>query len=206
MSVNARLRSVLLQGGLSSGKLMTDNCEIVKSSPSSVNASVASSGLTAGGPNPNGTFCHVETPFLTQFKVSGAYTLPWQEIQVSGAYQDLPGPEILANGAFTSAQVAPSLGRALSQGSTASIPLVAPGTRYGERMHQLDWRVAKTVRVGRTRIQGQFDLYNALNASPIRAYRGAYGATTGSRTGSAFLIPGVVLPARLLKVGMQLTF
>ena len=73
-------------------------------------------------------------------------------------------------------------------------------------MHQLDWRVAKTVRVGRTRIQGQFDLYNAFNASPIRTLAGVYGATTGPATGAAFLVPGVILPARLLKVGMQLTF
>jgi hypothetical protein len=73
-------------------------------------------------------------------------------------------------------------------------------------MHQVDVRFAKTVRVGRTRLQGQFDLYNALNASPIRAYRGVYGATTGPATGSAFLVPSAILPGRLIKVGMQLTF
>jgi hypothetical protein len=67
-------------------------------------------------------------------------------------------------------------------------------------------RFAKTVRVGRTRLQGQFDLYNALNASPIRTYTGTYGATTGPATGSAFLLPGGILSARLLKFGMQLTF
>ena len=73
-------------------------------------------------------------------------------------------------------------------------------------MHQVDVRFAKTVRVGRTRIQGQFDLYNALNASPVRLYSGQYGATTGPATGRAFLIPGLILPARMVKFGMQLTF
>jgi hypothetical protein len=77
---------------------------------------------------------------------------------------------------------------------------------YGERMHQVDVRLAKTVRVGRTRVQGQFDLYNAFNASPVRTYRGGYGATTGPSTGSAFLVPAVILPARVIKLGMQLTF
>ena len=206
IGVNGRLRGLTLQSGVSSGKLMTDNCEIVKSAPSSVGVSATNQGLTNAS-NPNGTFCHTESPYLTQFKVSGAYTLPWQEIQVSGAYQDLPGPQILATGAFTAAQARPPLGRALSQGSTATIPLVAPGAMYEEqRMHQVDLRVAKTVRGGRTRIQGQFDLYNALNANPVRLYSGQYGATTGPATGRAFLIPAVVLPARLIKVGMQLTF
>jgi hypothetical protein len=208
VSVNARLQGgVLLQGGVSSGKSMTDNCAIVKSAPSSVGATTGNQGLVRGGANPTGTWCHTETPFLTQLKVSGAYTLPWQEIQISGAYQDLPGPQILAAGTFTAAQVRLALGRAPSQGSTVrGVPLVAPGTLYGDRMHQVDVRFAKTVRVARTRLQGQFDLYNALNANPIRAYSVTYGATTGPATGSAFLIPGAILQGRIIKVGMQLTF
>jgi hypothetical protein len=56
------------------------------------------------------------------------------------------------------------------------------------------------------RIQGQFDLYKALNSSPIRSYSGTYGAKTGPNTGSEYLDPGEILPARLFKVGMQLTF
>jgi hypothetical protein len=206
LGVTTRLQGLLLQAGTSSGKLMTDNCEIVKNAPSSIGVAPGNQGLSAGNANPSATWCHSESPFLTQFKVSGAYTLPWQEVQVSGAYQDLPGKEILANATFTNAQIMPSLGRALSQGSTARIPLVAAGTMYGDRMRQIDVRFAKTVRVGRTRIQGQVDFYNALNASPIRAYSGQYGATTGPATGSAFLIPGYILPGRITKFGMQLTF
>jgi hypothetical protein len=77
---------------------------------------------------------------------------------------------------------------------------------HGERMRQTDVRLAKTVRIGRTSLQGQLDIYNAFNANPVRLYTGTYGATTGSATGSAFLIPSLILPARLVKVGMQLTF
>jgi hypothetical protein len=206
VNVSARLQRLLLTSGVSSGKLMTDNCDIVKSAPSSIGRGAGNKGISRGTVNPNSTFCHTESPFVTQFKLSGAYTLPWQEIQVAGVYQDLSGKEILADAEFTRAQVAPSLGRALSQGSTASIPLVAPGTMYGERMHQVDLRVAKAVRLGRTRLQGQLDLYNAFNASDIRQYSGVYGATTGPATGSAFLLPGGILSGRLVKLGMQLTF
>jgi hypothetical protein len=206
VDLNARLRGVLLTSGMSAGKLMKDNCAIVKSAPSSIGKEAGNQGLAGGTGNPASTFCHTEGPFLTQFKVSGAYTLPWQEIQISGAFKDLYGPEILADATFTNAQVAPSLGRSLSQGSNVSVPLVAPGTLYGERMRQFDVRLAKTVRIGRTRLQGQFDIYNALNANPVRLYTGTYGATSGPATGSAYLIPSLILPARLFKVGMQLTF
>jgi hypothetical protein len=206
VGVNARLQGILLQSGVSLGKLMNDNCDIVRNAPSSIGVAQGNTGISRGDPNPTTSFCHNETPFVTQFKVSAAYTLPWQEIQLSGVYQDLPGPKIFASAEFTNAQVAPSLGRALSQGSTATIQLVAPGSMYGERMHQIDFRLAKTVSVGRTRLQGQFDLYNALNANPIRYYSGVYGATTGPETGAAFLIPQGILTARLIKLGMQLTF
>jgi hypothetical protein len=186
--------------------LLTDDCEIQKSAPSSVARTAGNTGLSAGTRNPAATFCHTETPYVTQFKASAAYTLPWQEVQISTAYQDLPGPVILAGATFTNAQVTPALGRSLSQTSTVRIPLVAPGTLYGERMHQVDLRFAKTVRVGPTRLQGQFDLYNAFNANPIRAYTGTYGATTGPATGSAFLVPTSILTARIIKFGMQVTF
>jgi hypothetical protein len=206
VGVNGRLRGVLLQGGVSTGKTMRDNCDIVKSAPSSIGTVTANDGLDRGGNNPNGTFCHNETPFLTQVKANASYTLPWQEIQIAATYQDLPGPQILADATFARAQAAPSLGRNLSQSSTVNVPLVAPGALYGERMHQVDVRFAKTVRVGRTRVQGQFDIYNVSNANPVRAYTGTYGVTTGSDTGSAFLVPTAILAGRLLKFGAQVTF
>src|SRR5262245_14342010 len=111
LTVNARLRNnLLLQGGVSSGKTLTDNCDVV-----------------GGIDNPSRLYCRVETPFLTQLKLLGAYTLPWQ-IQVAGTLQSVPGPQITANAVFTNAQIAPTLGRSLSSAATATINIVAPGT------------------------------------------------------------------------------
>jgi len=47
----------------------------------------------------------------------------------------------------------------------ASLPinLVSPGSMYGERLSQLDLRLARPVRLGRTKTTFQFDRYNALN-------------------------------------------
>ena len=177
-SVNARLQhGVLLQGGLSSGSTLTDNCDVV----TKVN-------------NPSTRFCHVVTPFLTQVKLLGSYTLPW-DVQISGTYQSIPGPQITANAVFTSAQVQQSLGRPLSSSSTVTVNLIAPGTLYGERMNQVDFRLSKVVKIGRTtRVKGMFDLYNALNENAVVALSSTYGTN-----GAAWQVPQRILAARLVK-------
>jgi hypothetical protein len=67
-------------------------------------------------------------------------------------------------------------------------------------------RFAKAVRIGRVRMVGQFDIYNAFNVAEIVGYSPDYGATTGRDQGSAFRLPVSVLFPRLIKLGMQLTF
>ena len=90
-------------------------------------------------------------------------------MQVSGTFQSLPGPVIAANYNAPFAVYGPSLGRVISGGnanSTVQVNLVPPGTLYGERLNQLDLRVGKIVKVGRTRTAFNVDLYNALNVEP----------------------------------------
>src|SRR5207237_575106 len=48
-----------------------------------------------------------------------------------------------------------------------AVPLVAPGTEYAERVNQLDLSLGKWFQVGRTRMQGQVDVFNALNRSDV---------------------------------------
>jgi hypothetical protein len=193
LTVNARMaRGALVQGGLSTGKTMTDNCEVVAKVRE---APAASLGLGNGL-----RFCHTETPFLTQVKFLASYTLPWQ-IQVAGTFQSIPGPEITANYVARSAQVAPSLGRQLSSASTVTINLVEPGTYYAERTNQFDIRFAKIFTFGRTRVHGSFDLYNALNGSSVLQLNNTYGTS-----GASWQVPQSVLPARLAKFSIQVNF
>jgi hypothetical protein len=128
------------------------------------------------------------------------------DIQLSGTFQTSPGPEITAGGTFTNAQIVPSLGRVLSSGTSATVGLVEPRNEYGERMYQLDFRFAKRFNVNRTRFQATLDLYNALNANAILVQSNNYGATTGATTGSQWLVPAAILPARIVKFGVQVTF
>jgi outer membrane receptor protein involved in Fe transport len=115
-------------------------------------------------------------------------------------YQDIPGVPIFATYVASSAQVASSLGRNLAAGPTATVTVdvIPPQTMFEDRIRQLDLRFSRVFRVQRTRLEAQFDLYNALNASPI--------LSLNTRYGSAWLTPTEVLAGRLLKFGVQMDF
>ena len=77
---------------------------------------------------------------------------------------------------------------------------------YGERLNQLDFRFAKKFNVNRARFQATVDLYNALNGNTVLVQSNVYGATTGATTGAAWLRPQAILPARIVKFGVQMNF
>jgi hypothetical protein len=127
-------------------------------------------------------------------------------MQTSATYQGLPGPQVLANAAIRNADIVGSLGRSLSAcpatgvcNATVSVSLIPPGTMFGERLHQVDFRLTKAFKLpqGR-RIQGMVDLYNLLNGAAV--------ITQNNTFGSAWLRPTQILQARLLKFGVQLDF
>lgn len=188
-TMNARLSNVLLQGGVSTGKSMLDDCQIRADLPE------------AAATNP---FCRTETPFLTQVKMLGSYTLPW-DVQIAGTFQSIPGPQITASATYTRAQVLPELGRNLVT-STVAVPLVRPGTLYGDRLNQIDLRFAKIFRSGQRRVQVMADIYNLMNGNVVTSLSNTFGATTGALTGSAWLIPQAILPGRIAKFGVQVNF
>ena len=89
-------------------------------------------------------------------------------------FQSKPGAQLSANYAVPAAVVAQSLGRPPSGNVTnVTINLVQPGSMYGDRLNQLDFRVAKILRFGRTRTTVGVDLYNVLNSSAILTYNNA---------------------------------
>ena len=136
LTANVRPRQgVLLQGGFSTGKTLTDNCEILAKLPE-----ISQLGVP---------YCHQETPFLTQMKLFGAYTVPKVDVQISGAFQSIPGPQLAANQVMPNAQIKPSLGRDLIGGAAnVTVNLVPPGSMFGDRLNQLDLRFAKILRFG----------------------------------------------------------
>jgi hypothetical protein len=185
LSANTRLaRGMLLQGGVSTGRTVTDNCEVLAALPE-----LAPAGLP---------YCHQATNFLTQVKLVAAYTIPKALVQVSTTLQSNPGPLILANYTATSASIAPSLGRPLSgNAANATINLVAPGTLYGERSNELDMRFSRPVTMRGMKTTFNVDVFNVLNASSV---------LTLNTNFATWQRPQSIMYARFLKLGVQLDF
>jgi hypothetical protein len=178
----------LVQGGVSSGQTVQDNCAVV-------NSPQANSGWTIPM---RPSFCKVTMPFKgqTQAKFAVSYPLPLG-FSASATYQNLPGVPIAANLSVTSAQVASSLGRNLSLG-TATIPLIAPNTMFEDRLSQLDLRFTRNFHFGHAQLKGMFDVYNVLNNATVLGSNAAYGP--------AWLKPITILAPRLFKFGAQFDF
>ncbi len=182
VTLNARFGpGAFVQGGLSTGRTMTDECFVVDS-PQQL------------------SFCRVEPPFQPQVKFSGSYPLPWWNLQLSGVFQSLPGIPISASFVATNAQVMPTLGRPLSGGQTTVTinNVIQPQTMFEDRVNQTDIRVIRNFRFGNARLQAMFDVYNAFNNAGI--------LVINTRYGTSWRRPTNILDARILKFGAQVNF
>jgi hypothetical protein len=217
-SVNARIRSDLfVTGGFATGNTHFNNCEAFVDNPRTdfgISALVPGAG-TAATPGTGTVFsyCDFDTSWLTQVKTTGTYTLPWQQIQIGGVLQNLPGQQVLANWNITQVEAAAgTLGRPLSGGANTSrvVPLVKPGTMYTPRRTQLDLRVSKSLNLGGARrLQVMADIFNALNSNAAvgaTSNAGEPPAAINTTYGSAWLKPLNILQARYVKFGLQLAF
>ena len=186
VSLNARLpHGIVVSGGTSTGRTKTSRCFVVDSPQELLN-------------------CDVAPPFQTQVKLLGVLPLPYG-LRLASTFQSIPGPELLANYTASNAQIAPSLGRNLSScgtaptcNGTAVVPLVSPGTMYGDRLNQLDFRLAKAIGLGSSRrVEVSVDVYNSLNSNAPLLWNNTFGPAWR---------PTSVLLARLVKFGARLDF
>jgi hypothetical protein len=118
---------------------------------------------------------------------------------VSSTIQSLPGASLAANLVVPNSAVAPTLGRPLSGGAASvTVNLVPPQTIFGDRINQVDFRIAKVLRFGRSRAQVGVDIFNSLNSSAPQGYIQTYGTT--------WLRPTSVIDARFARVSGQIDF
>jgi hypothetical protein len=200
VNLTARLQNGLTaSAGFSTGKANVDFCDVQGEVPEALipyGNSTLGTGATAG--LLNAPYCRIDQDFTTQYKGFAAYTLPRVDVQVSGTFQSYPGQEVAANVIFPTAVVAQTLGRPLSNNAAnATVNVVAPGTLFADRVNQLDLRVGKILRFGRTRTALNVDLYNALNTDAVLTQSNEY---------SAWQRPLLLLPARFFKFSMTVDF
>jgi Carboxypeptidase regulatory-like domain len=185
VGVNARIRGrATISGGLSSG-----------TSNNTGNALRNSTSACFVIDTPQQRFCDIDVPWLTQVKLLGTVNLPW-DVNLGGSMQSTPGNEITAAYTINSAQ-AIGLGRPLTNG-TFTVPLIQPGSMFNERVLQVDLRASKTFRVQGVRIRAMLDVANLTNASTVLLQNNTYGAN--------WQRPSYILPGRLFKPSIELTF
>jgi hypothetical protein len=176
-----------LQGGTSTGRLVFDQCEPRESVPES--------GLT----NP---YCRQVEPMLTTFKGVASYIVPRVDVNVSGTFSSRPGVSLSANVVYTSADMLnparSTLGRTLNAAGNVTVNVLEPNTMFGDRIDQLDLRIGKILRFGRTRTNLNLDIVNALNSNDNLGYSPTFSATWPA--------PTSVLTARLFRLSAQLDF
>jgi hypothetical protein len=203
---NVRLQKITFQGGVTFGKTMSDNCEIVKQLPEVLTNAIS---LTSGAPysaaavNLPREFCHNETGWQPTWKMIGSYDVPWQNIRLSSNFQSLPGPGLQAGVIYSSADLTAALGRGLSGGGNKTVNVFDPNTAFGDRLYQVDFRFTKIFKVNeRNTIDANFDIYNALNSDAATAENQTY-TTPG---GGAWRRPTGVIQGRIFKFGMRWDF
>jgi hypothetical protein len=210
-----------VQGGVAIGRTVIDNCLVIDS-PGAGTANGTPGALMAGTPagaalalpqvDTRPGFCHVSRPWSsgTQAKFSVVYPLPW-DFQASAIYQNIPGVPIRATYVAPNAEIRPSLGRNLAacpsqtaatcNSNYPAIDLIPPFTLYGDRIQQVDLRFTRNFPIGTRRLQGNFDIYNLLNASTALNEQAAF-----SRTNNQWRNVIQFMGGRLIKFSGQLTF
>jgi hypothetical protein len=208
VSIAARLENGLVaQAGMSTGRRTIDRCEIFEKLPEML-FGVADFGINVGTDN-NGVWlpaqwCDQAEPFLTNVRFLGTYIIPRVDVLVTGTFQSSPGPLVAANFVATNPYLAANstLGRALAGGqANMTVNVVEPGSAYVERMNQLDMRIGKVIRYGRTRSTINLDIYNALNTDAMRTINNAYA----SWIGTGYRPTGVLIP-RFFKISTTFDF
>ena len=81
-----------------------------------------------------------------------------------------------------------------------TVNLIAPNTIFAARQNNIDFRIAKILRYGRTRTQIGVDIYNLTNTDVVTSYNQAFVA------GGPWLVPTAIQPARYARISAQFDF
>jgi Carboxypeptidase regulatory-like domain len=210
INVSARLPNGLqLQAGTNTGQRVTDYCEVRDKLPEQglglPLGAVFSTGSEVPNLTPTNPYCHYAPGIDTRVTAAATYTIPKVDVQLSTAILSSPGLVLRADWTVSSAEAAKSLGRPLSNNApNVVVNLLKPGDMRSDRANQVDFRVGKILRFGRTRANVALDLFNALNFDTILVPNQAFIPNGGWLTPTGTQTP--VMTARTAKFTVQYDF
>ncbi len=146
-------------------------------------------GLTTGAPyNPNEEINKTDTTWEWNSKVSGSYQFPYG-IRVGANFQHRSGRPFARTALFSGGRTIPSL-----------VVNVEPyGARRMPNINLLDVRAEKTLSLPTgQRVSARLNIYNIMNASTV--------TNLNTRSGSTFLRPSSILPARTVELSASFIF
>jgi hypothetical protein len=200
-SVTARVRNGLtLQAGINSGSQVTDYCGL-RAELTELTLPAAPGPLQGSIVSPTNPYCRVAPGLVTKVSGVGSYTIPKIDVQVAGTIRSDQGAPLRAIYNAPVALVSAALGRpAAVAGTFVPIDLVAPGDVWGDRVNEVDLRVAKILRFGRTRTNVGVDMFNLINSSAVLTYNQVYAVN------GPWLAPQSIITPRFFKVSAQIDF
>jgi hypothetical protein len=195
--INASARTaagLTLRGGVSIGREVTDDC----------NTFIAGTSLTE---NPTRRNCHRADPFQPRWSALGVYTVPKVDVMVSGTFISRPGVERALNVAVPTSVIAASLGRPVAgvAGTTITTNFLNPGELFGERIDEVDLKVAKVVRFMGKRATAGFEIFNVMNWGSVLTYNNTW-TLTGATPGATWGQPTGIQPPRYARFSLQVDF
>ena len=212
ITVNARMQNgLLLQGGTGTGRVVTNDCDVVDDLPEMLHTFLGNPTRTTFFAARPLERCEQNNGWRTRIQGLASYTIPKVDVQVSGTYQNLPGIGVNANastlssttGCVPASPCTTDLGRNFNgvppiAGFGRFFNIVQADDLYIERLNQLDLRFSKIFRFSTTRTAVNFDFYNVTNSNSVTAENATYG--TSWRNVQSILLP------RLFKISAQLDF
>jgi hypothetical protein len=205
LNISARVRNGLtFQGGINTGKTVQDNCEVRSQLPELTVAAAGTNPPAGVSPpvSPTTPYCHYDPGLITRVTGFGSYTIPKVDVLFSGTFRSDQGGVLRADYVVSNAVAAQALGRNLGAGpnSNITVNLVRPGQVWGDRVNEVDLRIAKILRFGRTRTSVGLDIYNTLNSHAVLTYNQAFVP------GGTWLAPTSVLTPRFAKISASIDF
>jgi hypothetical protein len=203
-TVNARAsKGVTLQFGTNTGRKIDDTCATV---------------VKIDSPDPRN--CRLTPPYQTTIRGLASYTVPRIDVLVSAALRSQPPLELgvldaATNGAtwnVPNTVVQQLLGR-LPPGGTANgttpIRLLDNEHRLypDNRRTQVDLRVAKIFRFGKTRVDVGVDAENLFNTNYATTYSSTYQYSAGNTAmGGTWYNPTAIYPPRYARLNFTVSF